>query len=175
METIVFPVVRGMAIEKTPYLGVLYVGLMLTEQGPRVIEFNCRFGDPEAEVILPRLKSDIVGAMLATTTKSLGHFDMRWDDRVAVTVVMANKGYPGSYNNGSLIKNIAQADNGLDQLVFHSGTGQNEDGAIIAIGGRVLAVTALGETTATARSMAYNCLKKIDWPEGFFRNDIGLL
>ena len=95
MAEIVNPVVRGMADEGTPYRGVLYVGLMLTEDGPQVIEFNCRFGDPEAQAILPRLKTDIVSAMMATTTASLHHFDMRWDQRNAVTVVMANKGYPG--------------------------------------------------------------------------------
>jgi phosphoribosylamine--glycine ligase len=95
MQEVVGPVVRGMAAEGTPYRGVLYVGLMLTKDGPQVIEFNCRFGDPEAQVILPRLRTDLVSAMLATTNASLHHFDMRWDTRAAVTVVMASKGYPG--------------------------------------------------------------------------------
>ncbi len=172
MERIVTPVVRGMAAEGTPYRGVLYVGLMLTDDGPQVIEFNCRFGDPEAQVILPRLKTDIVSAMLATTTNSLGHFDMRWDSQSAVTIVMASKGYPGSYEKGSRIKNINAAENGIDRIVFHAGTGLDGDGNLIAIGGRVLAVTALGVDAATARNNAYDSLAKIDWPGGFYRSDI---
>jgi len=174
MERIVKPVARGMAAEGMPYRGVLYVGLMLTDAGPQVIEFNCRFGDPEAQVILPRLRTDLVSAMLATTSNSLGHFDMRWDSRYAVTVVMANKGYPGAYSKGSCIKNIEAADNQTDQLVFHAGTATNQDGALIATGGRVLAVTGLGDSAASARGKAYDAVAKIDWPEGFYRSDIAV-
>jgi len=172
METIVKPVARGMASEGMPYRGILYVGLMLTENGPQVIEFNCRFGDPEAQVILPRLRTDIVSAMLATTNDSLGHFDMRWDDRHAVTVVMANNGYPGSYQKGSVIRHADEADNQNDQLVFHAGTALNADGQLVAVGGRVLAVTGLGDTATSARKTAYDAVKKIDWPDGFYRTDI---
>ena len=172
MERVVKPVARGMHDEGTPYRGVLYVGLMLTETGPHVIEFNCRFGDPEAQVILPRLRTDIVSAMLATINNSLGHFDMRWDSRHAVTVVMANQGYPGTYNKGSAIKNMATADNQNDQLVFHAGTALDANGQVTAVGGRVLAVTGLGDTAEAARAKAYDAVAQIDWPEGFYRRDI---
>jgi len=172
MNQIVNPVVRGMATEGTPYKGVLYVGLMLTEDGPQVIEFNCRFGDPEAQVILPRLKTDIVSAMLATTTASLHHFDMRWDQRAAVTVVMACKGYPGSYETGSVIRNHEAAEHNADCYVFHAGTARADNGDLIAVGGRVLAVTALGDDAASARKSAYEGVAKIDWDNGFYRSDI---
>jgi len=172
MEQIVTPVVEGMAAEGNAYSGVLYVGLMLTEDGPQVIEFNCRFGDPEAQVILPRLRTDIVSAMLATTTKSLGHFDMRWDPRSAVTVVMANKGYPGHYEKGSPITIPDGVANDLDRLIFHAGTGLDAQGKLIATGGRVLAVTALGDDASSARQNAYDTLSLIDWKNGFYRRDI---
>ena len=172
MERIVRPVARGMADECMPYQGVLYVGLMLTAEGPQVIEFNCRFGDPEAQVILPRLRTDIVSAMLATTNNSLRHFDMRWDSRSAVTVVIANQGYPGAYSKGSAIKNIEAADNQNDQFVFHAGTALDAKGQLVAFGGRVLAVTGLADSAADARARAYNAVDKIDWPEGFYRRDI---
>lgn len=172
MERIVRPVARGMAGEGMPYHGVLYVGLMLTADGPQVIEFNCRFGDPEAQVILPRLRTDIVSAMLATTNNSLTHFDMRWDSRSAVTVVIANQGYPGAYSKGSAIKNIEAADNQHDQFVFHAGTALDASGQLVASGGRVLAVTGLADSVADARARAYDAVAKIDWPEGFYRRDI---
>ena len=172
MERVVRPLARGMIAEGMPYKGVLYVGLMLTTTGPQVIEFNCRFGDPEAQVILPRLRTDIVSAMLATISNSLGHFDMRWDSRSAVTVVMANDGYPFAYSKGSAINSVEAADNQNDQLVFHAGTAINATGQLIAYGGRVLAVTGLGDTVATARTKAYDAIEKIDWPEGFYRRDI---
>ena len=172
MERIVRPVARGMAGEGMHYHGVLYVGLMLTADGPQVIEFNCRFGDPEAQVILPRLRTDIVSAMLATANNSLAHFDMRWDSRSAVTVVIANQGYPGAYSKGSAIKNIEAADNQHDQFVFHAGTALDASGQLVASGGRVLAVTGLADSAAEARARAYDAVAKIDWPEGFYRRDI---
>ena len=172
MEEIVNPVVRGMAAEDTPYRGVLYVGLMLTEDGPQVIEFNCRFGDPEAQAILPRLKTDIVSAMMATTTSSLNHFDMRWDQRYAVTVVMANKGYPGKYEKGSVIQNLEMVEQTADCYVFHAGTARANNGDLIAVGGRVLAVTALGDDPANARKNAYELVAKINWDNSFYRSDI---
>jgi phosphoribosylamine--glycine ligase len=173
MAEIVDPVVRGMAAENTPYHGVLYVGLMLTEKGPQVIEFNCRFGDPEAQAILPRLKTDIVSAMMATTTASLHHFDMRWDQRSAVTVVMANKGYPGNYEKGDVIRNLEVAEQTYDCHVFHAGTARDNNGDLIAVGGRVLTVTALGDDTASARKDAYEVVTKIAWNTCFYRSDIG--
>ncbi len=172
MAEIVNPVVRGMAAEDTPYRGVLYVGLMLTKNGPQVIEFNCRLGDPEAQAILPRLKTDIVSAMMATATASLHHFDMRWDQRPAVTVVMANKGYPGNYEKGGVIRNLEVAEQTDDCYVFHAGTARANNGDLIAVGGRVLAVTALGDDTASARKNAYEVVTKIDWDNNFYRSDI---
>ena len=144
MAEIVEPLARGMADEETPYRGVLYVGLMLTETGPKVVEFNCRFGDPEAQVILPRLKTDLVTAILAVVEGGLGHFSMRWDERSAVTVVMAAKGYPGAYSKGSEIRGLARAAGREDTLIFHAGTMITTDGTVQANGGRVLAVTGRG-------------------------------
>lgn len=173
MDSVVRPLARGMADEGIPYRGVLYVGLMLTATGPQVIEFNCRFGDPEAQVILPRLKTDIISAMLAATDGGLGHFDMRWDDANAVTVVMATKGYPGAYDKGSAINNSESDD--PDCIVFHAGTARDSNGQLIAAGGRVLAVTGMGDDAATARQKAYDAVDKIDWPEGFYRSDIAAI
>jgi phosphoribosylamine--glycine ligase len=172
MAEIVEPLARGMADEGTPYRGVLYVGLMLTETGPKVVEFNCRFGDPEAQVILPRLKTDLVTAILAVVEGGLGHFSMRWDERSAVTVVMAAKGYPGAYSKGSEIRGLTGAAGREDTLIFHAGTMITTDGTVQANGGRVLAVTGLGADGASARQTAYDAIADIDWPDGFFRTDI---
>lgn len=171
MDEIVRPLARGMAGEGTPYRGILYVGLMLTDAGPQVIEFNCRLGDPEAQVILPRLRSDFVAAMLATVEGTLGHLSLRWDDRSAVTVVMAANGYPGSYEKGSAIAGTDNA-TGDDVLLFHAGTKIDADGTVLANGGRVLAVTGLGADVAAARGAAYGAVDSIDWPDGFCRRDI---
>ena len=172
MAEIVEPLARGMADEGTPYRGVLYVGLMLTETGPKVVEFNCRFGDPEAQVILPRLKTDLVTAILAVVEGGLGHFSMRWDERSAVTVVMAAKGYPGAYSKGSEIRGLTGAAGREDTLIFHAGIMITTDGTVQANGGRVLAVTGLGGDGASARQIAYDAIADIDWPDGFFRTDI---
>ena len=172
MEQIIRPVAKGMAAEGTPYTGILYAGLMLTDTGPQVIEFNCRFGDPEAQVILPRLRSDFLSAVMTQLEGGLGHFDLRWSEDHAVTIVMANKGYPGSYEKGSLIRGLDKAEAEADVVVFHAGTSMTEAGDVIATGGRVLAVTATGDSKDTARSKAYDAVAKIDWPEGFCRTDI---
>ena len=171
MDEIVTPLARGMAAEGTPYRGILYVGLMLTETGPQVIEFNCRLGDPEAQVILPRLRSDIVAAMLGTLDGSLGHLSLRWDDAAAVTVVMATKGYPGAYEKGSIISGTGSITSD-DVILFHAGTTIDAEGTVRAAGGRVLAVTGLGVDVAAARGAAYTAIHSIDWPEGFHRTDI---
>lgn len=172
MEQIIRPVAKGMAAEGTPYTGILYAGLMLTDTGPQVIEFNCRFGDPEAQVILPRLRSDFLSAVMTQLEGGLGHFDLRWSEDHAVTIVMANEGYPGSYEKGSLIRGLDKAEAEADVVVFHAGTSMSEAGDVIATGGRVLAVTATGDSKDTARSKAYDAVAKIDWPEGFCRTDI---
>lgn len=171
MNEIVAPLAKGMADEGTPYRGILYVGLMLTEAGPQVIEFNCRLGDPEAQVILPRLRSDLVAAMLGTIEGSLGHLSLRWDDSAAVTVVMATNGYPGAYEKGSVIGGTTDLEND-DVILFHAGTSIDADGTVRAAGGRVLAVTGLGADVAAARNNAYQAVAAIDWPDGFYRTDI---
>ena len=172
MDEIVMPLARGMAAEGTPYRGILYVGLMLTDTGPQVIEFNCRLGDPEAQVILPRLRSDLVAAMLGTIEGSLGHLSLRWDENAAVTVVMATNGYPGAYEKGSVIGGTEAAATRDDVILFHAGTTIDPDGTVRAAGGRVLAVTGLGADVATARGTAYEAVGSIDWPDGFYRKDI---
>ena len=172
MAEIICPTVAAMAEEGAPYQGVLYAGLMITATGPKLIEYNCRFGDPECQVLMMRLKSDIVPAMLAAVDGVLAHVDLRWREEAALTVVMAAKGYPGAYDKGSVIAGLedATADEGVE--IFHAGT-RIEDGRIIATGGRVLNVTALGGTVSEARSRAYGAVARIDWPEGFCRQDIG--
>ena len=172
MDEIVRPLARGMADEGTPYRGILYVGLMLTGDGPQVIEFNCRLGDPEAQVILPRLRSDLVAAMLATVEGTLGHVSLRWDNRSAVTVVMAAEGYPGAYEKGSVISGTEGAEASDDVMLFHAGTKIDDAGTVTAHGGRVLAVTGLGDDAGTARAAAYAAVDGIDWPGGFCRRDI---
>ena len=172
MDEIVRPLARGMADEGTPYRGILYVGLMLTGDGPQVIEFNCRLGDPEAQVILPRLRSDLVAAMLATVEGTLGHVSLRWDNRSAVTVVMAAEGYPGAYEKGSVISGTEGAEASDDVILFHAGTKIDDAGTVTAHGGRVLAVTGLGDDAGTARAAAYAAVDSIDWPGGFCRRDI---
>ena len=172
MDEIVRPLARGMADEGTPYRGILYVGLMLTGDGPQVIEFNCRLGDPEAQVILPRLRSDLVAAMLATVEGTLGHVSLRWDNRSAVTVVMAAEGYPGAYEKGSVISGTEGAEASDDVILFHAGTKIDDAGTVTAHGGRVLAVTGLGDDAGTARAAAYAAVDGIDWPGGFCRRDI---
>ena len=172
MDEIVRPLARGMADGGTPYCGILYVGLMLTGDGPQVIEFNCRLGDPEAQVILPRLRSDLVAAMLATVEGTLGHVSLRWDNRSAVTVVMAAEGYPGAYEKGSVISGTEGAEASDDVMLFHAGTKIDDAGTVTAHGGRVLAVTGLGDDAGTARAAAYAAVDGIDWPGGFCRRDI---
>lgn len=172
MGQIVQPLASGLAAEGTPYRGILYVGLMLTATGPQVIEFNCRFGDPEAQVILPRLRSDIVTAMLATVEGTLANLSLRWANTHAVTVVMATRGYPEQYGKGSAISGLAEAERAKGAILFHAGTKIGHDGQVTAHGGRVLAVTGLGDNPASARATAYEAVDCIDWPEGFFRTDI---
>ena len=173
MSEVIEPTVTGMAQEGNIYSGFLYAGLMIMSDGsPKVIEYNCRFGDPEAQVILPRLKTDLVTAMLAVVEGGLGHFSMRWDERSAVTVVMAAKGYPGPYSKGSEIRGLKESGRHKDTLIFHAGTVIDRDDNVLANGGRVLAVTGLGADGASARQTAYDAIGCIDWPDGFFRTDI---
>ncbi len=172
MDEIILPTVQAMAAEGHPFKGVLYAGLMITEKGPELIEYNCRFGDPECQVLMMRLKSDIVPAMLASVDGVLDNFDLRWREEAAVSVVMAAKGYPGSYANGSRIGNLSEASADEDLEIFHAGT-KREGDDILASGGRVLNVTALGANVTKAQQRAYEAVDKIDWVEGFCRRDIG--
>ncbi len=172
METIIAPTVAGMKAEGAPYKGVLFAGLMIAGDEPKLLEFNVRFGDPECQVLVPRLKSDLLTAMVATSDGQLGHLDMRWSEEAALTVVMAAKGYPGSYEKGSEIGGLEAAGSWQGVTVFHAGT-TSKDGKIVASGGRVLGVTALGADVAEARTRAYGAVDVIDWEEGFCRRDIG--
>ena len=172
MRDIIEPTLAGMRARGTPYTGILYAGLMLTDNGPQLIEYNARFGDPETQVLLPRLKSDLVTALLAATDGALKTISLQWADKAALTVVMAAKGYPGAFERGSNIDGIADAE-ALDHvLVFHAGTKQDGD-RILANGGRVLNVTAIGRTITEAQRRAYEAVSKIEWEEGFCRGDIG--
>ena len=174
MKTIIQPTIDGMAAEGRPYKGVLFAGLMLTRDGVKLLEHNVRFGDPECQVLMMRLKSDLVGALAATVDGVLDRFDLRWYDDAALAVVLATEGYPGSYEKGTEIKGVAAAGDADENVtIFHAGTKRDGDGPLLAAGGRVLNVTALGRTVAEAQSRAYVAVDRIDWPGGFCRRDIG--
>jgi phosphoribosylamine--glycine ligase len=172
MDDIVLPTLRAMAAMGCPYKGVLYAGLMLTVEGPKLIEYNVRFGDPECQVLMLRLMSDLVPALLAARDGVLRNFDLRWYPDAALTVVMAAKGYPGSYAKGSPIEGLEQASQVDGVEIFHAGTAR-EGAGIVAQGGRVLNVSALGPTVAEAQRRAYAAVDRIRWPDGFCRRDIG--
>lgn len=172
MCEIIEPTLRGMATRGMPYRGILYAGLMLTKEGPQLIEYNARLGDPETQVLLPRLSSDLVEAFLAACDGRLSDVRLEWSDKAALTVVMASKGYPGAVEKGSVIRGIDKAEALEDVIVFHAGTRQKEE-AVVANGGRVLNITAVGATIAEAQAKAYEAVDRIDWPEGFCRRDIG--
>ena len=172
MDEIVRPTVRALAAAGTPFKGVLYAGLMIKDGAPKLIEYNVRFGDPECQVLMLRLKSDLLPALMATADGRLGDMAADWSDDVALCVVMAAKGYPGPYAKGSEIKGLDAAGADPQVEIFHAGT-RAEGGRILADGGRVLGVTARGNSIEAARAGAYVALDKIDWPEGFYRRDIG--
>ncbi|MBM3945057.1 MAG: phosphoribosylamine--glycine ligase, partial [SAR202 cluster bacterium] len=165
------PVVKALEKEKSSYRGLLYAGIMLTEQGPKVLEFNCRFGDPEAQVVLPRLKSDLLQVMLDVARGSLGAVPLQWDERHCVGVVMASGGYPGHYKINYPVSGLDAVDS--DITVFHAGTRLSDTGEVVTTGGRVFTVTALGETVADARRKAYDNISRITFTEAFYRKDIG--
>ena len=173
MEQFIQPTIKGMAEEGNPYKGVLYAGLMITPSGPKLIEYNARFGDPETQVLILRLKSDLLPALIACVDGQLSSFDLRWDSASAVCVVMATKGYPGNYTKGSVIRGIDTLKDNDNMKIFHAGTTRSSEGQIIANGGRVLGVTALGADISLAQRNAYLAVDKVHWPEGFFRRDIG--
>lgn len=172
MDEIILPTVKAMKARGTPFKGVLYAGLMIQDGAPKLIEYNVRFGDPEAQVLVMRLKSDLLPALLATAEGRLGGMTLAWHEDPALCVVMAAKGYPGAYEKGTEIKGLDAASGSDDAVVFHAGTARDGD-RILATGGRVLGVTARGADIAEAQARAYACVDKIDWPGGFCRRDIG--
>ncbi|PBC24022.1 MULTISPECIES: phosphoribosylamine--glycine ligase [unclassified Mesorhizobium] len=171
MREIIEPTMRGMAELGAPFAGILFAGLMITDKGPKLIEYNTRFGDPECQVLMMRLKDDLLVLLNAAVDGQLAHTSIRWRDETALTVVMAARGYPGTPEKGSVIRGVEQAA-GEGVQIFHAGTAIN-GGALVANGGRVLNVTATGATVGEAQARAYAALGRIDWPDGFCRRDIG--
>ena len=172
MADIIEPTIKAMAAEGAPYKGVLFCGLMITKQGPRVLEYNVRFGDPECQVLMARFDSDVLTALLACAEGRLNKIKIKWKDETALVVVMAAEGYPGNYTKGTIVNGFAKASAIEGVTVFHAGT-QAKGGKIIATGGRVLSVTATAKTIKAAQALAYKGVDAIDWPQGFCRRDIG--
>jgi len=172
MKEIIYPTLRAMSAMGTPYKGVLFAGLMITDEGPKLIEYNARFGDPETQVLMVRLMSDLLPALIASCDGQLKNFDLRWFPDPALTVVMAAKGYPGDYEKGTRIAGLDRAEKIEGVEVFHAGTKASGDW-ILANGGRVLNVTASAKTVGEAQRRAYEAIGLINWPEGFCRRDIG--
>jgi phosphoribosylamine--glycine ligase len=173
IETIVMPTLAAMAARGTPFRGVLFAGLMLTESGPRLIEYNVRFGDPECQALLLRLQSDLLPALVAAHDGALDAFDLRWSADAAISVVLAAPGYPEAPRTGSVIRGLERAGAVTNVRVYHAGTALAADGTLVAAGGRVLTVCATGPTLREARDAAYRAVDLIQWPEGFCRRDIG--
>ena len=171
LDDIIRPTVAAVRERGTPFRGVLYAGLMITSEGPRLLEYNVRFGDPECQVLLARLDSDLVPALQATRDGTLDHVRLTWRDESALTVVMATKGYPGDYPRATPMRRLDEAA-GDDGVILHAGTAR-KDGGWTSAGGRVLGVTACGASLAEARDRAYRIVDRIDWPDGFCRRDIG--
>ena len=170
---VMLPLLDGLHARGVVFRGLLFPGLMVTAAGPRVLEFNCRFGDPETQVILPRLKSDLLELLEATIDGTLEGKTIEWDERAAVTVVLASGGYPNKYDIGKPIHGLEAARSAKDVHVFHAGT-RRENGEIVTAGGRVLAVTALAESVAAARTRAYEAVSQIDFEGCHYRRDIAL-
>ena len=173
MREIIVPTVNGMSLINRPYNGILYAGLMLTNDGPKLIEYNVRFGDPECQPLMMRLKSDVLDVLLACTEGRLDRLDLKWSTDIALVVIMAARGYPGEYKKNTIISNLKSAENVDHVKVFHSGTSKSGK-TIVASGGRVLGVTGLAHSVEEARNQVYTAIASIDWPDGFYRTDIGL-
>jgi phosphoribosylamine--glycine ligase len=173
MAEVIEPTLRAMATMGSPYKGVLFAGLMITSDGPKLIEYNVRFGDPETQVLMLRLMSDLVPALMAARDGMLKSFGLRWYDDAALTVVMAAKGYPGDYAKGSVIEGLDEAAKVDGVQIFHAGT-KADGGRVLANGGRVLNVCGIGRTVAQAQKQAYAAVDLIRWPDGFCRRDIGM-
>lgn len=172
VDEIIAPTVVGMAAEGRTFRGVLFAGLMITDSGPKLIEYNVRFGDPECQALMLRVKGDFLSALIATAERQIAHFDLRWHDGTALCVVMAAAGYPGPYEKNTVIGGVDAVET-EDVVVFHAGTARDADDRLRATGGRVLGVTAMGRDAGEARDRAYAAVDRIDWPGGFCRRDIG--
>ncbi|VBB69326.1 Phosphoribosylamine--glycine ligase [invertebrate metagenome] len=173
MTRIILPTVHGMAAAGRPFKGVLFAGLIMSPNGPKVLEFNVRFGDPECQVLMMRLRSDLLPLLLATCDGLLASATVTWHDHAALAVIMATQGYPGPFARGSEIRGLETLTALPDVKVFHAATRQDDVGRIFSDGGRVLGVTAVGPTVPIAQARAYATVRTIDWPEGFYRRDIG--
>jgi phosphoribosylamine--glycine ligase len=172
-SNVLVPTVHAMKRQRTPFLGILYAGLMITPQGPKVLEYNVRFGDPECQPLLFRLKTDLVDIIEATCERRLSSIGpLEWDDRPSVCVVMASGGYPGKYETGKVIRGLDEAAKIPDVKVFHAGTKLDEQGNVVTTGGRVLGVTAMGDSVASAKLQAYRAVKCIRWEDAWCRKDI---
>lgn len=169
VREIVQPTVRGMEAEGCPFEGILYTGLMLTKDGPKVIEYNARFGDPETQVVLPLLETDLLDIVIASISGQLEKVDVKWKDKSAVCVIMSSAGYPGQYEKGQIIHGLDQVS--YPAIVFHAGTSEQE-GKILTSGGRVLGITAIGDTLKEARNLAYQSVEKISFAGSHYRTDI---
>lgn len=169
-ETIIRPTVKALKAEGRPFKGIIFFGLMLTKDGPKLLEYNARFGDPEAQVVLPRLKNDLLNIINACIDGTLCNTNLEWEDKSAVCVVMASGGYPGSYKKGIVIEGLSDIEN---SIVFHAGTGKKDE-KYFTSGGRVLGITALGENISEARKIAYSNIKRVDFDGAQYRTDIGI-
>ena len=172
MDVFIKPTVAAMAARGMPYMGIIFLGLMITKTGPKLVEYNCRFGDPETQVLLPRLESDLLATMIAAREGKLDGLDLRWKKDVALTVVMASRGYPGTPEKGHVISGLDAAAAMPGVTLFHAGT-EKRGGDVVAVGGRVLNITALGKDVAEAKARAYAAAAQIHWEGAFCRSDIG--
>ena len=172
MDEMIMPTLRALKAMGAPYKGVLFAGVMVTKDGPKLVEYNARFGDPECQVLMLRMMSDVLPALIACADGQLKNFSLRWFDDVALTVIMATKGYPGDYGKGSVIAGLDEAAKVEGVEIFHAGT-LSRDGKILANGGRVLNICATAKTVLEAQQRAYAAVDRIKWPEGFCRRDIG--
>ena len=172
MNEMIMPTLRALSAMGSAYKGVIFAGIMVTKDGPKLVEYNARFGDPECQVLMLRMMSDIVPALIACADGQLKNFNLRWFDDAALTVIMATKGYPGDYGKGSVIGGLDEAAAVEGVEIFHAGTASKDD-RIVANGGRVLNICALGKTVTEAQTRAYQAVDRINWPEGFCRRDIG--
>jgi phosphoribosylamine--glycine ligase len=173
LQKILIPVIEGLQKEGRKYKGVLYAGLILTKEGPKVLEFNARFGDPETQVILPRLKTDLIDILNAVIEETLHKISIEWEDNAAVCVVVASGGYPGKYQKGKVISGLERLEKMKDIIVFHAGT-KLQDNKVITSGGRVMGITAWDETISKAKERAYKGVKEIYFEDMYYRKDIAV-